>query len=171
MNHSEILSPVPWNVHSFDDFMYFCCPAADCTYKSKTRSDLLNHALENHPESKNLCILDEHSYSRASDEKKNENNKAEKTEAIILELVKSQKIEVEDEHEAIDIDTLNPRQYSALFGTSREMFDFYLELVEDKLKVSYNPEPLQNNVTYCNIFPANILVGKILYSHLAESSQ
>ena len=141
LNQSEIQSPAPWNVHSFDDFMYFCCPAAECTYKSKTRSGLLNHALENHPESKNLCILDEHSYVRAADEKKNENNKADKTEATILELVNSQK--PEEEHEAIDIDTLNARQYSALFGTSKEMFDFYLELIEDKLKVSYNPCRLQ----------------------------
>ena len=83
-----------------------------------------------------MCILEEHSYAKAAENEKNSENKDDKNEATILELVKAQKPTIEeDEFQAIDIDSLNDRQYVALFGTSKSIFNVYLELIEAKLKV------------------------------------
>ena len=63
-------------------------------------------------------------------------NKNKKNENTIIELVTAQKPQ-NDDFQAIDIDGLNDRQYVALFGTSKDIFYLYLELIEDKIKVSY----------------------------------
>ena len=41
----------PWNVESLEDFLYYCCP--ECNARNQSREDFLNHALDQHPTSKN----------------------------------------------------------------------------------------------------------------------
>ena len=40
----------PWEVHSIDDFNYFCCP--ECVFRSKEDISFQAHALQNHELSK-----------------------------------------------------------------------------------------------------------------------
>ena len=44
----------PWNVESLEDFLYYCCP--ECNVRNQSREDFLNHALDQHPTSKNYLI-------------------------------------------------------------------------------------------------------------------
>ena len=39
--------PNPWEVNSFKEFCYYCCP--ECDFKTKTESPFQAHAEENHP--------------------------------------------------------------------------------------------------------------------------
>ena len=41
----------PWNVESLEDFLYYCCP--ECNARDQSREDFLNHALAQHPSSRN----------------------------------------------------------------------------------------------------------------------
>ena len=40
-----------WNVESLEDFLYYCCP--ECNARDQSREDFLNHALAQHPSSRN----------------------------------------------------------------------------------------------------------------------
>ena len=40
----------PWLVENLDDFNFLCCP--ECAYKSKDDAAFMDHAIENHPKSK-----------------------------------------------------------------------------------------------------------------------
>ena len=40
----------PWEVEDLDDFLYFCCP--ECDEREKSKELFLQHALEQHPRSK-----------------------------------------------------------------------------------------------------------------------
>ena len=56
----------PWDVDNLEEFLYFCCPECD-NVKHQKRTDFINHALEQHPDSKD-CI----SKIKIKKEKKNE---------------------------------------------------------------------------------------------------
>ena len=46
----------PWNVGSFDDFLYYCCPECDEQYELKEQ--FISHAFDQHPKSKSLANSD-----------------------------------------------------------------------------------------------------------------
>jgi hypothetical protein len=127
-------TPDPWNVDSFDDFCFYCCP--ECDYRSKTKNDLVNHAIENHPKSKNLNVSQEHSYA-------NEKDKEKKMEKTILEIVRTSCIDIpsstpnhatDDEKQPINIDSLSDRQLNAILGVNRNTFNLYFLLIKNRLK-------------------------------------
>ena len=39
----------PWNTASLDDFLFYCCP--QCDSRASSKSDFIQHAVNNHPES------------------------------------------------------------------------------------------------------------------------
>ena len=39
----------PWNIHSFFELQYWICPT--CSYKNRSKQEMVNHAYEYHPES------------------------------------------------------------------------------------------------------------------------
>ena len=41
----------PWFVEELEEFLYFCCP--ECDLKDQSRENFLEHALNQHPKSKN----------------------------------------------------------------------------------------------------------------------
>ena len=47
----------PWLVEDLDDFYFLCCP--ECTYKSKDDEAFIDHAVENHPNSKASNVFSE----------------------------------------------------------------------------------------------------------------
>ena len=47
----------PWNVGSFDDFLYYCCPECDGQYECKDQ--FISHAFDQHPKSKTLVNSDQ----------------------------------------------------------------------------------------------------------------
>ena len=42
----------PWTVTSLDDFLFYCCP--ECDIRSVTKSEFIQHAVNNHPRSQNI---------------------------------------------------------------------------------------------------------------------
>ena len=50
----------PWEVHSIDDFNYFCCP--ECVFRSKEDISFQAHALQNHELSKTFFNYVEQGY-------------------------------------------------------------------------------------------------------------
>ena len=71
--NSKTLETIPdvWNVKSFDNFQFFCCP--ECVYRSKTKKELMSHASENHPNSHNLIASEQHTFTSSSLVKKESN--------------------------------------------------------------------------------------------------
>ena len=47
----------PWLVENLDDFNFLCCP--ECAYKSKDDGAFMDHAIENHPKSKESSVFSE----------------------------------------------------------------------------------------------------------------
>ena len=47
----------PWLVKDLDDFYFLCCP--ECAYKSKDDEAFMDHAVENHPNSKASMVFSE----------------------------------------------------------------------------------------------------------------
>ena len=45
----------PWLVENLDDFNFLCCP--ECAYKSKDDGAFMDHAIENHPKSKESSVF------------------------------------------------------------------------------------------------------------------
>ena len=45
----------PWLVENLDDFNFLCCP--ECAYKSKDDEAFIDHAIENHPKSKESSVF------------------------------------------------------------------------------------------------------------------
>ena len=45
----------PWLTQNIDDFFFLCCP--ECDYKSKFKEVFKDHAIENHPKSKDSDIF------------------------------------------------------------------------------------------------------------------
>ena len=45
----------PWLVEDLDDFYFLCCP--ECAYKSKDDRAFMDHAIENHPKSKESSVF------------------------------------------------------------------------------------------------------------------
>ena len=45
----------PWLVENLDDFNFLCCP--ECAYKSKDDGVFMDHAIENHPKSKESSLF------------------------------------------------------------------------------------------------------------------
>ena len=45
----------PWLVEDLDDFYFLCCP--ECAYKSKDDGVFMDHAIENHPKSKESSLF------------------------------------------------------------------------------------------------------------------
>ena len=45
----------PWLVENLDDFNFLCCP--ECAYKSKDDGAFIDHAIENHPKSKESSVF------------------------------------------------------------------------------------------------------------------
>ena len=96
----------------------------------------MSHAVENHPKSKSLIVTEDHAYAKCEDKDK-------KREDTILEIVQVACIDkstVTDDLDpvgakAINIDSLNDRQMSAILGVSRNIFNLYFALIKDKLKV------------------------------------
>ena len=42
----------PWQIESLEDLTFICCP--ECIFKSKDSEKFKNHALENHPDSRDF---------------------------------------------------------------------------------------------------------------------
>ena len=53
----EVHGRNPWLVEDLDDFYFLCCP--ECTYKSKDDEAFIDHAVENHPKSKQSSVFSE----------------------------------------------------------------------------------------------------------------
>ena len=49
----EIHQNNPWSVKNLDEFLYYCCP--ECDVRNHSKELFLQHAFENHPDSKN-CL-------------------------------------------------------------------------------------------------------------------
>ena len=47
----------PWLVEDLDDFYFLCCP--ECAYKSKDDEAFIDHAVGNHPKSKDSSVFSE----------------------------------------------------------------------------------------------------------------
>ena len=53
----EVHGRNPWLVEDLDDFYFLCCP--ECAYKSKDDEAFMDHAVENHPNSKASMVFSE----------------------------------------------------------------------------------------------------------------
>ena len=53
----EVHGRNPWMVEDLDDFYFLCCP--ECAYKSKDDEAFMDHAVENHPKSKESSVFSE----------------------------------------------------------------------------------------------------------------
>ena len=53
----EVHGRNPWLVEDLDDFYFLCCP--ECAYKSKDDEAFMDHAVENHPNSKASIVFSE----------------------------------------------------------------------------------------------------------------
>jgi hypothetical protein len=53
----EVHGRNPWLVEDLDDFYFLCCP--ECIYKSKDDEAFIDHAVENHPNSKASNVFSE----------------------------------------------------------------------------------------------------------------
>ena len=51
-NHDLVVNP--WAVEQIEDFLYFCCP--ECDTKNKSKDSFLEHALNQHPSSKETLL-------------------------------------------------------------------------------------------------------------------
>ena len=110
----------------------------------------MSHAVENHPKSKSLIVTEDHAYAKNQERDK-------KHEDTILEIVQVaciNKSTVTDDLDpegakAINIDSLNDRQMSAILGVSRNIFNLYFALIEKKLKVGidYDISHFTQNLT------------------------
>ena len=44
----------PWSVKDLEEFLYFCCP--ECDTKDQSKELFLKHALDKHPDSREILI-------------------------------------------------------------------------------------------------------------------
>lgn len=89
----------PWNVESFDDFLFYCCP--ECDERNQSKDLFIKHALNHHPEAhKNLVALD------TLDIKKNESINDSAVFEVKTE-IKEEDEEVEDNEADNDVTDSN----------------------------------------------------------------
>ena len=74
----------PWCVDNLEEFLYFCCPECD-NVKHQSRTDFINHALDQHPDSKDCIskikkIKKEKTKNEYKFSKNNHNNEEENSE-------------------------------------------------------------------------------------------
>ena len=102
----------PWTVKSLDNFLFYCCP--ECDIRSMTKSEFIQHAVNNHPRCQSLIASLERNQELPKSVIESENNLTDLTnvansndisEEMEIEESKPESFTTKVNHEIIEIES------------------------------------------------------------------